>query len=51
MNKETYRVSLERWVVAEKRGSSRKVIAEKIAVRNDKGQFHGATNFKGSRIK
>lgn len=29
--------------------SGRKVVA-KVAVRNSKGQFHGATNFKGSVI-
>lgn len=41
----------EKWVVAEKPGSTRKISVEKVAVRNHLGQFHGATNFKGSVLR
>lgn len=52
MNKSSgNKVSVERWdVKADDKSlfpSGRKVVT-KVAVRNDKGQFHGATNFKGS---
>lgn len=44
------RVRFEQWNVsdpANKWGNRRKVVT-KVAVRNKRGQFHGATNFRGS---
>lgn len=44
------RVRVENWNVrdsANRFGDSRKVVT-KVAVRNHLGQFHGATNFRGS---
>lgn len=38
-------VKVETWT---KRDGARKVQVQKVAVRNSKGQFHGATNFRGS---
>ena len=45
-------VRIESWNVEDPKnthGDKRKVIS-KIAVRNSLGQFHGATNFRGSRM-
>lgn len=45
-------VRIETWNVEDPTnqfGDKRKVI-NKIAVRNRLGQFHGATNFRGSRM-
>lgn len=46
-------VKVERWNVQDpaKRFSDNRVVVTKIAVRNRLGQFHGATNFRGSVIK
>lgn len=44
------KVRVEQWDVRDrsnKYGNGRAVIT-KVAVRNSAGQFHGATNFKGS---
>lgn len=46
------RVRVEQWNVADKAnkfGDNREVVT-KVAVRNHLGQFHGATNFKGSTL-
>lgn len=46
------RVKVETWNVKDKDnkfGDGRQIVT-KIAVRNSLGQFHGATNFKGSRL-
>lgn len=47
------RVRVERWAVGTPKSATfpdgRKVVT-KVAVRNHLGQFHGATNFKGSRL-
>lgn len=46
------KVRVESWNVRDKDnkfGNSRQVVT-KVAVRNSLGQFHGATNFKGSFI-
>lgn len=47
------RVRVERWAVKAqdktKFPDGRKVVT-KVAVRNSRGQFHGATNFKGSVV-
>lgn len=40
-------VKIESWMVNR---DNKKVAVQKIAVRNKKGQFHGATNFRGSVI-
>lgn len=43
-------VKVESWTVQDKAntfGDGRKVVT-KVAVRNRLGQFHGATNFRGS---
>jgi len=45
-------VRIEAWAVKDKTAghlSSVKTVA-KVVVRNEKGQFHGATNFRGSVI-
>lgn len=46
-------VRVERWSVQTDKSANfpdgRKVVT-KVAVRNPLGQFHGATNFKGSRL-
>lgn len=46
----TNKVRVESWNVSDpknKFGNKREVVT-KVAVRNRLGQFHGATNFKGS---
>lgn len=50
MQKSTNKVRMESWNVRDKSnkfGDKRQVVS-KVAVRNHLGQFHGATNFKGS---
>lgn len=49
----TNRVRVETWEVRDpaKRFSDNKVTVTKVAVRNRLGQFHGATNFKGSVLR
>jgi hypothetical protein len=44
------RVKVENWNVADpaKRFSDGRVVVTKVAVRDSRGRFHGATNFKGS---
>lgn len=43
------RVSIETWTV--KKDAKSPVTVTKVAVRNHLGQFHGATNFKGSVLR
>lgn len=45
-------VKVERWNVSDKAKtfSDNRVIVTKVAVRNRLGQFHGATNFRGSVV-
>lgn len=48
------RVNVENWNVRKSAGSKVKgnrEVVTKIAVRNSLGQFHGATNFRGSVVK
>lgn len=47
-NKSVNTVRLESWTVL--RNTAKPVVVAKVAVRNEKGQFHGATNFKGSVV-
>lgn len=44
------RVRVEQWNVKDdqRRFSDGRKVVTKVAVRNSRGQFHGATNFKGS---
>jgi len=44
------RVKVEQWNVADASGrfSDNRKVVTKVAVRNSLGQFHGATNFRGS---
>lgn len=43
------KVRVETWNV--NKGTVRAATIEKVAVRNSLGQFHGATNFKGSVLR
>lgn len=43
------RVRHETWVRG--RGTANPVTVSKVAVRNTLGQFHGATNFRGSESR
>lgn len=45
----TNRVRHETWVRG--RGTANQTTVTKVAVRNHLGQFHGATNFRGSESK
>jgi hypothetical protein len=49
------RVKVETWTVRKPAGQpvqgSTHHVVNKIAVRNSLGQFHGATNFRGSVVK
>ena len=40
------KVRVESWKV--NKGSANETVVSKVAVRNHLGQFHGATNFRGS---
>lgn len=40
------KVRVETWSV--KKGTAQAAVVTKVAVRNSAGQFHGATNFRGS---
>lgn len=53
MSKPDNRVAVERWNVRDekRRFSDNRVVVTKVAVRNSKGQFHGATNFRGSVLR
>jgi hypothetical protein len=44
------KVRVESWNVRDSanRFGNRRAVVTKVAVRNSLGQFHGATNFKGS---
>lgn len=42
-------VRTEKWTLA--KGTKTEKVVEKVAVRNHLGQFHGATNFKGSVLR
>lgn len=47
------KVKVERWAVKSDDKTlhpSGKKVVTKVAVRNSLGQFHGATNFRGSRL-
>lgn len=46
-------VRTEKWdILSDRKAPSKgKVTVEKVAVRNHLGQFHGATNFRGSVLK
>lgn len=41
-------VRVEQWNVADRSGKDGRVVVSKIATRNPLGQFHGATNFRGT---
>lgn len=46
-------IRIEQWTVQAddtKKFPSGKKVVTKIATRNSKGQFHGATNFRGSQV-
>lgn len=51
-NTSTNRVRVEQWNVRDEanRYSDNRKVVNKIAVRNHLGQFHGATNFRGSVV-
>ena len=42
-------VKIESWKI--NRGTVKETKVNKIAVRNEKGQFHGSTNFRGTILK
>lgn len=46
MSKSVNRIKMEAWTLD--RGTDRERQVAKVAVRNEKGQFNGATNFRGS---
>lgn len=43
-----HEVKMEEWTILQ--NTAKPVVVAKVAVRNEKGQFHGATNFRGSVV-
>lgn len=45
-------IRIEQWNVAGPKGKAdKRQVVDKVAVRNERGQFNGATNFKGSVLR